>query len=168
MRKTEYDSSGLTASSAHLSEIPKPEIERLVSLRHHDPHSILGAHPCSTGVVVRTYHPGAMRVNLLVEGAQSLPMRPRSEAEGLFEVTIRGRPETLLYRLEVLMRARRFIHCDRPIRFLRPWVNSTYIYWENKGTSGRTKNLVRTGVKSVECPASHSRCGHQMLKESVS
>jgi 1,4-alpha-glucan branching enzyme len=31
------------------------EIERLVARDHHDPHSVLGAHPALGGVVVRAF-----------------------------------------------------------------------------------------------------------------
>ena len=44
-------------------------VRRLLEGRHHDPHSVLGAHPATVdgraGVLVRAMHPSATRVELL-------------------------------------------------------------------------------------------------------
>ncbi|HLX37431.1 MAG TPA: 1,4-alpha-glucan branching protein GlgB [Candidatus Binataceae bacterium] len=88
------------AASDSFSKIPKDELSRLLELRHHDPHSILGAHATSAGVIVRAFRPGAERVNLLIDGEPPRPMRARPEA-GLFEVFVTGKREGFSYRLEV-------------------------------------------------------------------
>jgi 1,4-alpha-glucan branching enzyme len=100
MREHQEHSARESAARNGFSEIPQEDLRRLLSLRHHDPHSILGAHPTPRGIVVRAYRPGAEAVMLLAEGDKPLPMRPRPEP-GLFEVTIEGRREVFQYRLEV-------------------------------------------------------------------
>ncbi|MCX4748321.1 1,4-alpha-glucan branching protein GlgB [Kitasatospora sp. NBC_01287] len=57
------------------------ETGRLLAGRHHDPHSVLGAHPVRGGVVVRVLRPGAERVLLETEvGTLALA----AGADGLF------------------------------------------------------------------------------------
>src|SRR5690606_41025006 len=54
--------------------IPAPdEAIRLQTGSHADPHSLLGAHPDSRGVVVRAYHPDALDCTLVLGGT----MRPK-------------------------------------------------------------------------------------------
>jgi 1,4-alpha-glucan branching enzyme len=103
MTETSYEQQESASSKAarRFSEIPREELERLLSLRHHDPHSILGTHPVAGGVVVRAYRPGADRVRLLIEGEKPLSMAPRPEDEGLFEVLVQNRREVFPYRVEV-------------------------------------------------------------------
>jgi 1,4-alpha-glucan branching enzyme len=103
MTETSYEQQESASSKAarRFSEIPREELERLLSLRHHDPHSILGGHPVAGGVVVRAYRPGADRVRLLIDGETPLSMAPRPEGEGLFEVLVQNRREVFPYRVEV-------------------------------------------------------------------
>jgi 1,4-alpha-glucan branching enzyme len=82
------------------SELPEDELRRLLSLRHHDPHSILGAHRTPRGVVVRAYRPDARRVMLIVDGEPKREMRLRSEP-GFFEVLVDNRTAVFPYQLEV-------------------------------------------------------------------
>ncbi len=89
------------AAGGGFSQIPRKDLQRLLAVRHSDPHSILGAHLTSRGVIVRAYQPGAQSVSLLAEGEAARPMRERPEP-GLFEILIEGRGEIFPYRLEVL------------------------------------------------------------------
>ena len=43
------------------SSAPDNELERLLALQHHDPHSILGAHLDGKRLVVRAFRPDAAR-----------------------------------------------------------------------------------------------------------
>ncbi|MGH7948967.1 MAG: GlgB N-terminal domain-containing protein, partial [Candidatus Binataceae bacterium] len=79
--------------------MPEPERRRLLALRHHDPHSILGAHPGPHGVVVRTYRPGASAITLLVDGERPNPMH--SGGDGLFAVLLDESREVSDYQLQV-------------------------------------------------------------------
>jgi 1,4-alpha-glucan branching enzyme len=87
-------------TTSRTSTAPERELARLFSLAHHDPHSILGAHPAPRGVVVRAWLPEASRAELLVEGEPPREM-PRVNERGLFEALIEGRPQTFPYRLKV-------------------------------------------------------------------
>ncbi|WP_181799756.1 1,4-alpha-glucan branching protein GlgB [Kitasatospora acidiphila] len=61
---------------------PAPEqTERLLSGRHHDPHSVLGAHLVRDGVAVRVLRPGARQVVLETEVG---PMALAPADDGLF------------------------------------------------------------------------------------
>src|SRR5258707_15761888 len=72
------------------SREPRRDLERLLALQHHDPHSILGAHPDGNRVVVRAFRPEASRVELLVDGEAPRTMHMTDPA-GLFEAEIEGR-----------------------------------------------------------------------------
>ena len=62
------------------------ELERLVSGLHHDPHSILGAHPGPDGVVVRALRPLARSVKLVLDDGRRVPMDHLYQ--GVFTVTL--------------------------------------------------------------------------------
>jgi 1,4-alpha-glucan branching enzyme len=89
-----------SAARDGFSEIPREDLERLLALRHRDPHSILGAHPGPRGVIVRAYRPGAEEVVLLADADKPRRMRARPEA-GLFEILVENKREVFPYRLEV-------------------------------------------------------------------
>ena len=82
------------------SSAPDNELERLLALQHHDPHSILGAHLDGKRLVVRAFRPDATRIDLLVPGDAPRPMRLRDQA-GLFEATVEGRVSLFPYQLEI-------------------------------------------------------------------
>lgn len=46
-------------------------VERLLDGTHHNPHSVLGAHPHPDGTVVRVLRPHADEVRVVREGGQS-------------------------------------------------------------------------------------------------
>src|SRR6201992_344425 len=50
------------------------EIERIVAGTHHDPHSILGAHPGPDGFVIRTLRPFAATVAVVLADGRRFPM----------------------------------------------------------------------------------------------
>ncbi|NNN29929.1 1,4-alpha-glucan branching enzyme [Streptomyces sp. S3(2020)] len=54
---------------------------RLLSGAHHDPHSLLGAHPVPGGIAFRALRPFARAVDVVVDGERS---RLSSEGDGLF------------------------------------------------------------------------------------
>ncbi len=68
------------------TEISPGEIERLVAGHHHDPHSVLGAHPGPDGVVVRALRPLATSVTLVLDDGRRLPMSHLHQ--GVFAVTL--------------------------------------------------------------------------------
>ena len=73
----------------------RDQLDRLLLGEHHDPHSLLGAHPVDAGVVVRTIQPGATAVWLLAGGDRY----PLAEAtHGLYAGLV---PAVEDYRFEV-------------------------------------------------------------------
>ncbi|MBC9711442.1 1,4-alpha-glucan branching enzyme [Streptomyces sp. TRM66268-LWL] len=51
--------------------LPFEERDRLLAGTHHDPHSVLGAHPHPEGVVFRVLRPYALRVTVITEGLRA-------------------------------------------------------------------------------------------------
>jgi len=62
------------------------EIERIVAGQHHDPHSVLGAHPGPGGVIIRALRPLATSVTAVLDDGRRLPME--HVHEGVFAVTV--------------------------------------------------------------------------------
>ena len=62
------------------------EIDRVVAGTHHDPHSILGAHPGPGGVVVRVLRPLASSVTVVLPDGQRFPAE--HVHEGVFAATL--------------------------------------------------------------------------------
>src|SRR5712691_12729523 len=62
------------------------EIERIVAGQHHDPHSVLGAHPGPDGVVIRALRPLATSVTAVLDDGRRLPMT--HVHQGVFEITV--------------------------------------------------------------------------------
>jgi 1,4-alpha-glucan branching enzyme len=76
------------------------EIERLIALKHPNPHSLLGPHRTASGFVVRAYRPGATRVLLTAPGMPPRPMEQRRET-GLFELLVEQWLEVPRYGFEI-------------------------------------------------------------------
>src|ERR1700689_2935867 len=68
------------------SQVSLVEIDRLAAGEHHDPHSILGAHPGPDGVVIRALRPLATSVVLVLDDGRRIPMTHL--AQGVFTVTL--------------------------------------------------------------------------------
>jgi 1,4-alpha-glucan branching enzyme len=68
------------------NELSPGEIERLVAGHHHDPHSILGAHPGPEGVVVRALRPLATSVTVVLDDGRTFGMDHLYQ--GVFTVTL--------------------------------------------------------------------------------
>ncbi len=66
--------------------ISPAEIERLVAGHHHDPHSVLGAHPAPGGVIIRALRPLATSVTVVLPDGSRHPMEHGHQ--GVFEVTL--------------------------------------------------------------------------------
>jgi 1,4-alpha-glucan branching enzyme len=98
-----------------------PEITRqLVAGECHDPHALLGAHPVEhngkSGLVVRTYHPGARAAALVVEGESMRPMDPVDPA-GLFAIYLPDREFPLEYQVEIYFDHGHSLRRTDPYRF---------------------------------------------------
>ena len=67
-------------------ELSLGEIERIVAGHHHDPHSVLGAHPGPDGVIIRALRPLAKSVTAVLDDGRRLPMT--HVHQGVFAVTV--------------------------------------------------------------------------------
>ena len=67
-------------------ELSLGEIERIVAGHHHDPHSVLGAHPGPDGVIIRALRPLAKSVTVVLDDGRRLPMT--HVHQGVFAVTV--------------------------------------------------------------------------------
>jgi 1,4-alpha-glucan branching enzyme len=69
-----------------MTQISLGEIDRIVGGQHHDPHSVLGAHPGPDGVMVRTLRPLAATVAVVLPDGRRFPMH--HVHEGVFEALL--------------------------------------------------------------------------------
>ncbi|MFJ6842346.1 1,4-alpha-glucan branching enzyme [Streptomyces griseoluteus] len=87
--------------------------ERLLAGTHHDPHTVLGAHPVPGGVAVRVFRPYAEAVTVVFEDARA---ELRDDGEGFFSALL-PLTEVPAYRLLVSYDGR--VHeTEDPYRFL--------------------------------------------------
>ncbi|MGW0807059.1 1,4-alpha-glucan branching protein GlgB [Nonomuraea sp. NPDC002799] len=77
----------------------RTELDRLAGGAHHDPHSVLGAHPVTGGVVFRALRPLAERVSVILDDGTAHDMK--HQAHGVFEVTVPGLDKVPEYLLSV-------------------------------------------------------------------
>jgi 1,4-alpha-glucan branching enzyme len=80
------------------------ELESLAHREHGNPHSVLGAHPKRSGVVIRALRPGATAVTALLDaadpdGASRLELKC-AHPVGIFQGTVKGAKMPLSYRIE--------------------------------------------------------------------
>src|SRR5918996_4650697 len=61
-------------TTATVLQAPEADLARLGRGEHHDPHSILGAHPVAGGTVVRAFHPDASAAALVAPNGGTEPM----------------------------------------------------------------------------------------------
>jgi 1,4-alpha-glucan branching enzyme len=69
-----------------MARVTTDEIDRLIGGDHHDPHSVLGAHPGPEGVTIRALRPLAAKVEAVLPDGSRHPMR--HVHEGVFAVTL--------------------------------------------------------------------------------
>jgi 1,4-alpha-glucan branching enzyme len=114
------------------------EIERLVAGHHHDPHSILGAHPGSEGVVVRVLRPVGASVTVILDDGRRFPMTPLGR--GVFTVTL---PDEKVpdYRLATVYPGERADQAvaDDPYRYLPmpAWCSASTRWRKSSGSPNR-------------------------------
>jgi len=75
------------------------EIEKIIELRHHSPHDVLGIHPLDDGVVVRAFRPDAIRIDVLPDFGGRFEMQ--RVVDGFFEARISDQRTVFGYLLEV-------------------------------------------------------------------
>jgi len=75
------------------------EVEKIIELRHHSPHDVLGIHPLGDGVVVRAFRPDAIRIDVLPDFGGRFEMQ--RVLDGFFEARIPDHRAVFGYLLEV-------------------------------------------------------------------
>jgi 1,4-alpha-glucan branching enzyme len=90
------------------------ELDRLVGGSHHDPHSLLGAHPARSKTTIRTLRPDAKQVTALV-GGERVPLKKVHDG-GVWAGTVAG-GEVPDYRIEAAYEHDTFV-TDDPYRYL--------------------------------------------------
>ena len=63
------------------------ELDRIASVEHPDPHSVLGAHEEDGALVVRAFRPDAVEVRVLADDGSVHPMQ-RVHSLGVFEARL--------------------------------------------------------------------------------
>ncbi|MEU6389048.1 1,4-alpha-glucan branching enzyme [Streptomyces sp. NPDC046939] len=66
--------------------VPQSDRERLLSATHHDPHSVLGAHPVATGIAFRAWRPYAEKVT--VTTPEGLRTELHDDGDGFFSALL--------------------------------------------------------------------------------
>jgi 1,4-alpha-glucan branching enzyme len=93
--------------------VPAAELNDLVNGSHGNPHGVLGAHPTTTGTVIRTLRPEAEAVAVVIDD-ERIPLQ-RIHDGGVFAGELPGAPSD--YRLEVTYSDHTYI-VDDPYRWL--------------------------------------------------
>jgi 1,4-alpha-glucan branching enzyme len=124
----------------------REELDRVVRGDHHDPHSVLGAHPNDGGTTVRALRPNATAV-VLVEGARRTPMTRLHEG-GVFGVDVPY--QVGYYRLEVSYGAERHL-VDDPYRWL-PTLGEVDLHLIGEGRHEELWKVLGSHVRSYDTP----------------
>jgi 1,4-alpha-glucan branching enzyme len=128
---------------------PDPHtIDRLLGGAHHDPHSVLGAHPHSDGTVVRVLRPHADGVEVVREGGEGFPL-VKVHDSGLFSGVVPGPPAD--YRLAVRYGERVDV-VDDPYRWL-PTLGEIDLHLIGEGRHERLWDVLGAHVRSYDTPS---------------
>ena len=134
--------------------VPGGDLERLQNSEHHDPHSLLGAHPVGDGLVVRTHHPDAEGCELLLDG-EAWPME--SIGGGVFGVLLPQHELPLAYELRFSFPdGSSWVRGD-PYRFT-PTVGEMDAYLFNEGTHRKLWMVLGAHVREHEGVRGTSFC----------
>jgi 1,4-alpha-glucan branching enzyme len=127
--------------------VARAELDRLVGGAHHNPHSLLGAHPMSdSSTVVRTLRPEAASVSV-VSGRTRTPMQ-RVHDGGVFEAVVDGAPTD--YRLEVTYGDQTYT-VDDPYRWL-PTLGEIDLHLIGEGRHENLWDVLGAHVRSYDTP----------------
>ncbi len=130
-----------------LVSVARDELNRLVAGAHHDPHSLLGAHPTGDGrTVIRTLRPEASQVTAVVDGVRT-PLE-RLHGGGVFGGVVDGAPTD--YRLEVVYGQESFT-VDDPYRWL-PTLGEVDLHLIGEGRHENLWQVLGAHVRSYDTP----------------
>src|ERR1051325_7922601 len=87
-------------SAVNSSHLDTPDLNRLLSLRHSDPHSILGIHSNGGIETIRAFRPGADSVEVQIGKSRRTQMH-KTHPAGLFECSFTRSENNVSYKLVV-------------------------------------------------------------------
>jgi len=93
---------GSKATAVFQTTVDPSELNHLVTLKHADPHRVLGPHLSAGGVIIRAFRADAESVDVVVRKKRAQPMA-KTHAAGLFEILLRDLAEIPSYRYRVHM-----------------------------------------------------------------
>ncbi|HUZ28173.1 MAG TPA: hypothetical protein VMU90_02975, partial [Solirubrobacteraceae bacterium] len=131
-----------------MTTIDTTDLDTLVRREHHDPHSILGAHPADAGVVIRAYRPGAGAITAQVEGDDDVELEQIHPA-GVFEGLVEGAELPVRYRLEVDYGNARSFTIDDPYSF-EPTLGELDIYLAGEGRHEQLYEKLGAHVREIQ------------------
>jgi 1,4-alpha-glucan branching enzyme len=123
------------------------EIDALRRAQNTDPHSILGAHPVSGGVVVRAFHPDAIEAELLLASGETRAMQ--SLGGGVFAGFVPGGSLPFRYRLRFHFQNGAVWERDDPYRFL-PTLGDLDLHLFNEGKHLRLWEVLGAHPRSID------------------
>jgi 1,4-alpha-glucan branching enzyme len=110
------------------------ELDRITSLRHHQPHSVLGIHQEGEAVVIRTYRPDALKIEVVPDFGGRIPMAHKKG--GVFEARLNGKKDVFSYLLEVTYPGNQTFTLRDPYSFL-PTIGDMDLYFAGEGRHER-------------------------------
>jgi len=132
--------------STPITTVARKELEELVGGAHHDPHSILGAHPTADGrTVIRTLRPEASAVTVIIDDERTPLQRLH---DGVFGGVVDGAPSD--YRLEVRYGDHLFV-VDDPYRWL-PTLGDVDLHLIGEGRHENLWHVLGAHVRSYDTP----------------
>jgi 1,4-alpha-glucan branching enzyme len=126
---------------------PEADVAPLARGEHHDPHSILGAHPTTGGIIVRAYHPDASAIAVVPAGSDPEPMQ--SLGRGLWAVLLPKAVPPLSYRLRLSFPDGNLWERDDPYRFT-PTVGELDLHLISEGTHERLYDVLGAHPRTVD------------------
>ena len=118
-----------------LQGISAEDVERLIRVEHLDPHGILGAHPHAgkeKGIVIRGFHPEAIRAEVLIGEDDPIPME-KCHPGGLFACLVANQRLPVHYRIRFFFPDGNDWESIDPYRFL-PTLGDVDLYLAGEGT----------------------------------
>src|SRR3546814_164284 len=77
------------SKSANVAGLPADEVERIVAAAHPDPFAVLGLHEAGGKMVVRSFVPGAERLEVIAPDSDTiLAALTRLNSHGVFDATV--------------------------------------------------------------------------------
>ncbi len=135
-----------------LKKPARKELDRLLRGEHHDPHSILGAHPQDESpgpsVIIRALHPDAVGGEVCLENGQVFPLK-LIHPGGIFAAEVSGQRWPFFYQLRFRFRDGTTWEEFDPYRFL-PTLGEMDLYLSGEGTHHRLYERLGAHVREVE------------------